>query len=1433
MLKRMFGCFAVVLLAVAMHQPVAAGPNANAVLSWDIDASDNKRDDGNTSGTVAGAGTDVVVEVFITGLAGPIIGGAFSIDTNRLTVKSAAATPGLSVLGTTARTVSLGGFPPGVALPNGYLGTVTLTTTSDVTGTEFTVSASINVADGTSPFATDMLTAATPLTFNASTQTPTPDFNGDGTVDFADFVVFAGQFGTRRGDSRYQAKYDLNSDGAIDFRDFLSFAGSYGQSVPPSGGGGSSGGGGGGGGGSGGSGGGSSSPDLVVESPSVSDRTLTPGQSFTLQATVRNRGTGQSASTTLTYYRSSNSTISTSDTEVGTDSVSGLSASRTGSESIRLTAPSSTGTYYYGACVASVSGESNTDNNCSEGVRVTVVTSDLIVESPSVDNTTPTPGQSITLSATVRNQGTAEVAATTLRYYQSSDATITTDDTAVGKDAVPELAASATSEQSSNVTAPSTAGTYYYGACVEAVSGESNTDNNCSTGVRVTVSSGGGSSGGGGGGGGSSSPDLIVEQPSVSESTLTSEQSFTLQATVRNRGTGQSPETTLHYYQSSDATITTDDTAVGTDLVNGLSASRTGAESISLTAPSTAGTYYYGACVASVTGESDTNNNCSEGVRVMVVVPDLIVESFSVSDSTVGVGKGITARATVRNQGMGSSESTRVVFYVDDDSYTNPPHVRGLSASETYEVSRGLRVPSRPGTYSYHACVEDVRYETNTDNNCSNAVRVTVLGPDLIVESFSVSDSTVGVGKGITARATVRNQGMGSSESTRVVFYVDDDSYTNPPHVRGLSASETYEVSRGLRVPSRAGTYSYHACVEDVRDETNTDNNCSNAVRVTVLGPDLIVESFSVSDSTVGVGDVITARATVRNQGMWPSESTRVVFYWDDNSYTNPPHVRGLSASETYEVSSRLRVPSRAGTYSYHACVEDVRDETNTDNNCSNAVRVTVLGPDLIVESVSVSDNTVNVGQEFTLYATVRNQGGRASRSTILSYFRSSNSTISTSNTKVGRDSVSGLSASGTGSESISLTAPSSAGTYYYGACVYPDRYESNTDNNCSDGVRVTVSSGGGIVVIPDAYLRNVISDSLNKARSAPITRADMATLTRINAPGSITDLTGLEFATNLTTLGLQHNQISDIAALSGLTNLTSLNLWNNQISDIAALSGLTNLTMLDLEGNPISDIAALSGLTKLEWLWLRLNQISDITALSGLTNLTTLGLQHNQISDIAALSGLTNLTTLGLSGNRISDIAALSGLTNLTTLGLSGNRISDIAALSGLTNLTWLVLYDNQISDIAALSGLTNLRTLNLEDNQISDIAALSGLTNLTALFLRDNPLSATSINTHIPALRARGVTVNTRRPQPPTPQPPTPQPPTPPGGGSGGGACSVGQVLSPGQSCNVGNNRFVVRSDGYGCFGFACAGESLTSNRFRASRIAGTSRWRIDALP
>ena len=116
----------------------------------------------------------------------------------------------------------------------------------------------------------------------------------------------------------------------------------------------------------------STTPDLVVGSPTVSDSTPDTGASFTLRATVRNSGDGRSAATTLRYYRSTDATISAADTEVGTDSVSGLAVAGTSPESLSLTAPSTAGTYYYGACVDTVSGETATGNNCSTGVRVMV-----------------------------------------------------------------------------------------------------------------------------------------------------------------------------------------------------------------------------------------------------------------------------------------------------------------------------------------------------------------------------------------------------------------------------------------------------------------------------------------------------------------------------------------------------------------------------------------------------------------------------------------------------------------------------------------------------------------------------------------------------------------------------------------------------------------------------------------------------------------------------------------------------------------------------------------------------------------------------------------------------------------------------------------------------------------------------------------------------
>ena len=54
------------------------------------------------------------------------------------------------------------------------------------------------------------------------------DFNGDGKVNLADFLAFAGGFGARSGDANFNARLDLDGNGAIDLSDFLAFAGVFG-----------------------------------------------------------------------------------------------------------------------------------------------------------------------------------------------------------------------------------------------------------------------------------------------------------------------------------------------------------------------------------------------------------------------------------------------------------------------------------------------------------------------------------------------------------------------------------------------------------------------------------------------------------------------------------------------------------------------------------------------------------------------------------------------------------------------------------------------------------------------------------------------------------------------------------------------------------------------------------------------------------------------------------------------------------------------------------------------------------------------------------------------------------------------------------------------------------------------------------------------------
>ena len=184
-----------------------------------------------------------------------------------------------------------------------------------------------------------------------------------------------------------------------------------------------------------------------------------------------------------------------------------------------------------------------------------------------------------------------------------------------------------------------------------------------------------------------------------------------------------------------------------------------------------------------------------------------------------------------------------------------------------------------------------------------------------------------------------------------------------------------------------------------------------------------------------------------------------------------------------------------------------------------------------------------------------------------------------------------------------------------------------NTVSVSAVGIEGTVTFNAvaeGPVDIPDANLRAAVEAALDVGSSAPIASAEMATLTRLEASNAnISDLTGLEFATNLTTLKLgperianewrNSNAVSDLSPLAGLTRLTLLHLPNNSISDISAVANLSDLTWLHLSHNNISDLSPLvanTGLGKGDKVYVRGNPLSYPSIHSHISALQSRGVE-------------------------------------------------------------------------------------------------------------------------------------------------------------------------------------------------------------------------------
>ena len=180
----------------------------------------------------------------------------------------------------------------------------------------------------------------------------------------------------------------------------------------------------------------------------------------------------------------------------------------------------------------------------------------------------------------------------------------------------------------------------------------------------------------------------------------------------------------------------------------------------------------------------------------------------------------------------------------------------------------------------------------------------------------------------------------------------------------------------------------------------------------------------------------------------------------------------------------------------------------------------------------------------------------------------------------------------------------------------------------------------------------------------------------------NISDLTGINFFTNLQHLWVDRNQLTSLD-VSNLMNLNSLRAERNQI---ASINVPNSLNVLWVSNNQLTSLD-LSNLTNLEALFATNNQLTSLNV-SGLTNLMDLYVNDNHLTSLD-VSGLTNLAYLNVSGNQLTSFD-VSGLTNLISLNISENQLTSFD-VSGLTSLTELLVFCNQLTslDVTELDNL------------------------------------------------------------------------------------------------------------------------------------------------
>lgn len=283
--------------------------------------------------------------------------------------------------------------------------------------------------------------------------------------------------------------------------------------------------------------------------------------------------------------------------------------------------------------------------------------------------------------------------------------------------------------------------------------------------------------------------DLTIPAIQTNNYQVEKNKNITLTLKVSNIGNDNVSYGYINFYRSNDSVISTSDSYVSGVSINNITANNHIGVSSNLTVPNSAGTYWYGACVTSVANESNTANNCSNGLKIEVTernVPKLSLSEFSLgANSPFELNKTVNVSLVIANLGGKESEPNTAAVYLSSDNSLSIGDrniqqfsMPSVGANQTSTINGTIKFTEIDlGNHWIFACVSpsvQSDYGSST-NNCSTPklIKIEEATPTPIISNITPTTATLGQ----ETIFTITGSGFRHNISSTISFSVDGCSY--------------------------------------------------------------------------------------------------------------------------------------------------------------------------------------------------------------------------------------------------------------------------------------------------------------------------------------------------------------------------------------------------------------------------------------------------------------------------------------------------------------------------------------------------------------------------------------------------------------------------------------------------------------------------------